>query len=83
MERAVGPQRIDGDAFTYVCPVCRKRFRYGMNFEPLCTGPSESLDEHAPMVMRMVKADRREIAPRLANVLANAPMILPAGFSAR
>lgn len=38
-------------AWTFVCPVCAKRFRWDDPVEPLCTGPSESRDEHEPTVM--------------------------------
>jgi hypothetical protein len=46
------PLEPDPDgAHTFLCPTCGKRFRYGDPLEPLCTGPSESRDEHEPTAM--------------------------------
>jgi hypothetical protein len=42
--------------FLFECPLCKKRFRYDDRFEPICTGPSESRDDHSPEVMRMIEA---------------------------
>ncbi len=36
------------------CPVCRNEFRYDDAYEPMCTGPHPSLDEHEPAVMTPV-----------------------------
>lgn len=84
LERVVGPQpEIMGDAFTHVCPVCKKKFRYGHSFEPVCTGPSESRDDHPPTVMRLLRVDKKEINPVIARLRARAPLILPAGFVPR
>lgn len=83
VERRTGVEAIPGDAFTHECPVCRKRFRYGHIYEPLCTGPSETRDDHEPTVMRLIRIDRREIDPKVAERRARAPMILPDGFKAR
>jgi hypothetical protein len=52
--RAAGavPAKPDPDgAFSFVCTVCAKRFRWDDPVEPLCTGPSESRDDHEPTVM--------------------------------
>lgn len=38
-------------AFVFRCPVCRKYERFDDLYEPMCTGPSPSLDEHTPTVM--------------------------------
>lgn len=35
----------------FQCPVCGNRFRYDDEYEPMCTGPHPSLDEHEPAVM--------------------------------
>jgi hypothetical protein len=75
-ERRIGPQVIRGDAFTFECPVCAKRFRYDNAFEPLCTGPSESRDEHEPAVMRLLRADKKEIHPNIGLLLSEQPMII-------
>ena len=82
LERRVGPQLVLGDAFTFRCPLCRKYFRYGHRYAPMCTGPSEMLDEHPPESMHLVKIDKREIDPILGEGLANGPLILPRGFVA-
>ena len=33
------------------CPVCANTFRNDDDYEPVCTGPHPSLDEHRPVVM--------------------------------
>lgn len=48
--------------YVFECPVCHKRFRHDDPYEPLCTGPHETLDEHDPTVMRRVYTDRRRVA---------------------
>jgi hypothetical protein len=48
-----GQQLITRGVYVYVCPVCRKTFRYDDRYEPICTGPSEMRDEHPPVVMRL------------------------------
>lgn len=83
LERRIGREVIPGDAFTHECPVCFKRFRYGHAHEPLCTGPSESSDDHEPTVMRLVRVDKNEVNPVLAERLALGPLILPDGFRTR
>jgi hypothetical protein len=37
--------------YAFRCPVCRKTFVYDSPDEPLCTGPSESRDDHEPALM--------------------------------
>jgi len=40
---------VHPQAFEFVCPVCRARWRNdAKNMPPLCTGPHPSLDEHEP-----------------------------------
>lgn len=41
--------------FSFVCPVCSKRFTYDGSGPPLCTGPNEGLDEHEPELMRRIR----------------------------
>lgn len=38
-------------AFVFRCPVCRKAERFDDAYEPICTGPHPSLNEHEPRVM--------------------------------
>ena len=52
-----GTQLVKQGVFIYECPVCGKRFRYDDPYEPMCTGPSETRDEHAPVVMKFVGHD--------------------------
>ena len=43
--------------YTYRCPVCRHRFSHDKREEPLCTGPSETRDDHEPTVMVLQTVD--------------------------
>jgi len=56
-----GTQLVTRGVYVYECPICRKRFRYDDAYEPLCTGPSENRDDHAPTLMRLVKTDAAKI----------------------
>lgn len=38
----------------YRCPVCHKEFRHDDEYEPMCTGPSETTDDHPMTVMQFV-----------------------------
>ncbi len=64
--------------YTFRCPACAKLFTHDESGEPLCTGPSETRDEHAPILMRLVKVDRRELHPAVGAARAAGPLILAA-----
>lgn len=49
-----GENLVMRGVYVYECPLCRKRFRYDDPYEPACSGPSESRDEHPLEVMRLV-----------------------------
>lgn len=44
----------------YRCPVCEKTFRYDDEYEPVCTGPNETTDDHPMTVMTLDHVDRSE-----------------------
>jgi hypothetical protein len=46
--------RERGGIFRFRCPTCRKTFQNDSPLEPICTGPSESRDDHEPTVMQAV-----------------------------
>jgi hypothetical protein len=52
--------RLEG-VNVFRCPVCRNEFRYDDEYEPICTGPHPSLDEHEPAVMVRVDDDDRRV----------------------
>lgn len=56
-----GAQVIQQDVYLFVCPVCRKVFRHDDRYEPMCTGPSESRNEHEPTVMVCIGSDPRRV----------------------
>lgn len=39
------------DAFVFRCPECNKLERFDDAYEPMCTGPSPSRDEHTMTLM--------------------------------
>lgn len=43
----------------FACPVCRKEFRQDDEFEPMCTGPNETQDDHPMTVMQLVRVEPR------------------------
>lgn len=47
--------------YVFQCPCCRKLFRADDRYEPVCTGPSEMRDDHAPEVMRLLRVEARRI----------------------
>ena len=57
----------------YRCPVCRKEFRTDHEFEPACTGPNETTDDHPMTVMEYVRTDE----PKLALVEVPALTVVP------
>lgn len=52
-----GTQLVKQGVYVYECPVCKNRFRYDDPYEPMCTGPSGSRDEHVPTLMDFVGHD--------------------------
>jgi|GEM_PF-6021897 len=56
-----GTQLISRGVFTFECPVCKKQFRSDEPYEPACTGPSESRDDHPMQVMRLRRRDDAKI----------------------
>lgn len=56
-----GENLIAKGVFLYRCPTCKKEFRYDDPYEPICTGPSENSDDHAPQIMTLVKRDNPKI----------------------
>lgn len=60
-----GQALITRHVYVYQCPLCKKQFRYDDPFEPMCTGPSESRDEHGPEVMRLLRKEPIKVVVRL------------------
>ena len=58
---APGTRLVLKDVYVFVCPLCRKEFRYDDPFEPMCTGPSESRDDHSPEVMRFARKETMRV----------------------
>jgi len=63
--------------YRFHCPMCGKFFRAADPGEPVCTGPSETRDEHEPTLMRLHSVDREQVSPMFAEARANAPLIIP------
>ncbi len=65
LQATTTPSRVDKAETYFVkhgvnvfqCPLCSKLFRHDDAYEPLCTGPNPSLDEHEPTVMVFVRKD--------------------------
>ena len=53
MERVLeGTQEfVSGKVYTFACPTCRKHFKSDEPGEPMCTGPSETRDDHPAVTM--------------------------------
>jgi hypothetical protein len=56
-----GTRLVKEGVYVYGCPVCKKTFRYNDAYEPICTGPSENRDDHAPEVMRFLRREPRMV----------------------
>jgi hypothetical protein len=56
-----GTQLVTRGVYVFECPLCKKRFRFDDPYEPLCSGPSESRDDHSPEVMRLVTTVEQKI----------------------
>lgn len=63
--------------YTFICPLCRKRFANDEPGEPLCTGPSESRDEHEMTVMLLERIERTDVSPEVALRRASGRLLLP------
>lgn len=46
-----GSHVVKHGVLEFTCPVCANRARGDDAYEPICTGPHPSLDEHEPAVM--------------------------------
>jgi hypothetical protein len=59
MERyLIGTQRYPhGKVWNFTCEMCGKKFRYDQPGEPLCTGPSETVDVHPPEAMLLLSVE--------------------------
>lgn len=57
-----GKSLVKRGVYVFKCPLCQKLFRTDEPYEPVCTGPSENRDDHAPEVMRLVKKDAPKIS---------------------
>jgi hypothetical protein len=84
MERyLVGRQAFPhGKVWSFRCPMCSNTFDYDEPGEPLCTGPSESLDEHPPEYMllksvRPVGKNEKYTPPGLAELRAANTLYIP------
>lgn len=49
-----GQHLVQDGVYLFACPICRKTFRFDDPYGPVCTGPSEMRDEHAPVAMKLV-----------------------------
>lgn len=56
-----GTKLVIVGVFVFKCPLCKKLFRHDDPYAPLCTGPSEMRDEHAPEVMRLFRRESKKI----------------------
>jgi hypothetical protein len=56
-----GTQLIARGVYVFECPLCKKEFRHNDRFEPICTGPCENRDDHAPEVMRLLRCEPRKV----------------------
>lgn len=63
--------------YTFTCPECHKFFRTLDPGEPMCTGPSESRDDHEMILMRLHKIEDVEVPLQFAENRANNPLIMP------
>lgn len=63
--------------YTFVCPLCCKQFRSDEPGEPCCTGPSEMRNDHPLEVMRLLRIDKDEVNPVLAERRAEGRLLMP------
>jgi len=57
-----GTHLISRGVYIFQCPACRKTFRHDDPYAPICTGPSENRDDHAPEVMRLMRTEPRKVS---------------------
>lgn len=64
MSRDAAPRVYAAETFlrekgvnVFRCPVCGKEFRQADEYEPGCTGPNETTDDHPMTVMTFVRVD--------------------------
>jgi hypothetical protein len=84
MERyLIGRQAFPhGKVWTFRCPTCAKVFTYDQPGEPICTGPSESRDEHPqePMLLESVRPvgkNEKLAPPGLGEIRALGALYIP------
>lgn len=84
MERVISGKQTytHGKVYTFRCPECRNEFTYDAPGEPVCTGPSESRDDHPSSVMRLIRVvslDKREkhVPAEVAAARAAGPLWVP------
>jgi len=56
-----GQALLQRGVYLFLCPTCGKTFRYDDDYGPMCSGPSETRDEHDPVPMRLLKTDERQV----------------------
>jgi hypothetical protein len=56
-----GKSLVKTGVYVFQCPLCHRTFRYDDPYEPMCTGPSDTLDEHPPEVMRFLRREKRKV----------------------
>lgn len=71
-----------GKVWNFKCPSCGKAFRHDQPGEPLCTGPSETRDEHEPEAMLLesvlpVGRNEKIAPPDVADARANGALYVP------
>lgn len=54
----VDPLHVLDRIFVFRCPICGKRFDNDSAIEPLCSGPSESRDDHPWVTMELDEVRR-------------------------
>ncbi len=63
--------------YVFICPVCRKTFKADEPGEPCCSGPSEMRDDHPLEIMHLLRIDKIDVNPVLAERRAAGRLILP------
>lgn len=67
--------------YLFRCPTCAKLFEHDEPGEPLCSGPSETRDEHPLEVMVLVGLERRAVGPQYGQRRAAGQLLMPGGFA--
>lgn len=65
------------ERYTFRCPVCSKLFEMDQPGEPVCTGPSETRDDHEMIIMRLHSVCNVEVNPVFAWTRADGPLLMP------